>query len=340
MSTSERSRSRRTVLAPTLPQNRLDLYLARNLPEYSRSYIQRLIENRLVHVNGNAAKPSQRLQAGDIVEVEFPPPNEPPRPEDVQLAVVYEDHDMLVVDKPAGMVVHPAPGHTSRTLVNAVLSHCPGLATSDDVLRPGIVHRLDKETSGLIVIAKHRAAKEYLMGQFKSRQVTKGYLALVKGYVAEPGSTIVAPVGRDPHNRKRMTVVAGGREAITRYSVRAYFDSYTLLDVSPTTGRTHQIRVHLAHIGHPVVNDLAYGGRCRDDRILLSRERHFLHAHRLVLTPPSTERRAEFTSPLPDDLRRTLGAVTEVRRLSHRRGNGIVADAFVLADRNRHASQT
>jgi 23S rRNA pseudouridine1911/1915/1917 synthase len=216
------------------------------------------------------------------------------------LAVIYEDEAIIVVDKPAGLTVHPAPGHPSHTLVNAILAHCPGLTMKDDLMRPGIVHRLDKGTSGLIVIAKSDSAREYLVAQFKSHTVNKRYLVLVKGRLSLEQGIIEAPIGRDPHRRRRMAVVESGKQATTQYQVLEHLDDYTLLEVSPVTGRTHQIRIHLSAIGCPVVGDSTYGIKSAH------LDRQFVHACSLGLRLPSTEQYQEFTSPLPPDLRQAL----------------------------------
>jgi len=214
--------------------------------------------------------------------------------------VVYEDESILVIDKPAGLTVHPAPGHPGHTLVNAVLALCPGLTMSNDLTRPGVVHRLDKDTSGLIVIAKNDFAREYLAGQFKNRTVTKRYLVLVKGRLSPERGIIEAPIGRDPYHRRRMAIVEAGKQAITQYEVRKYLDDYTLVEVSPLTGRTHQIRVHLSAIGYPVVGDPVYGIKSA------YLDRQFIHAYHLGFRLPSTRQYQEFASPLPVDLERAL----------------------------------
>ncbi|MFO7997261.1 MAG: RluA family pseudouridine synthase [Dehalococcoidia bacterium] len=279
---------------------RLDNHLTRVLPQFSRAYLQKLIVQGYILVNGQKAKSSQRLSRTDRVTVELPPLPAHPLAEPIPLAIVYEDNDVLVIDKPAGLTVHPAPGHPSRTLVNAVLAHCPGLAMNNDLMRPGIVHRLDKDTSGLIVIAKNDFSREYLVAQFKSRAVTKGYLVLVRGRLSPEQGIVEAPIGRDPHNRRRMAIVEEGKEASTQYRVRKYLDGYTLVEVTPVTGRTHQIRVHLSAIGFPVVGDPVYGIRWPH------LDRQFVHAYRLGFRLPSTEQYQEFTSPLPPDLEQAL----------------------------------
>lgn len=292
---------RKLELVATGAGRRLDRFIAEAHPELSRSYIQRLIDGGRVTVNGRPAKASLRVSAGDRIALTVPPPAPAaPLPEEMPLRIVYEDADLLVVDKPAGLTVHPAPGHPSHTLVNAVLAHCPELAGVGGSMRPGIVHRLDKDTSGLMVVAKNDAAHRDLSSQMKARSVTKRYLVLVHGRVSPDTGVVEAPVGRDPRNRKRMAVVAGGREARTHYRVVRYLDNHTLLEVTLETGRTHQIRVHLAAIGYPVVGDEVYGRRPPVPG------RQFVHACFLGFTLPSSGERVEFSSDLPCDLQRTL----------------------------------
>jgi 23S rRNA pseudouridine1911/1915/1917 synthase len=284
---------------------RLDKYLTKVLPQFSRAYLQKLIEQGYVLVNGQITKASQRLNKTDRITVELPPLPGHPLAEPIPLAIIYEDADILVIDKPAGLTVHPAPGHPSHTLVNAILAHCPGLTTSNELMRPGIVHRLDKDTSGLIVIAKNDFAREYLAAQFKSRTVTKGYLVLVQGRLSPEQGIIEAPIGRDPHRRQRMAIVEAGKEATTQYQVRKYLDTYTLVEVTPLTGRTHQIRIHLSAIGCPVVGDPVYGIKSAHLK------RQFIHAYRLGFHLPSTKQYQEFTSPLPMDLEQALEHLSE-----------------------------
>jgi len=293
-------RTRKLGFNSPAPDVRLDRYLTQVLPQFSRAHLQRLIEQGHVLINGQRTKASQRLARSDRIAVELPPSPDHPLPEPIPLAVVYEDQDIMVIDKPAGLTVHPAPGHPSHTLVNAILAHCPGLKMSNEVMRPGIVHRLDKDTSGLIVIAKNDAAREYLAAQFKSRTVTKRYLVLVKGRLSPEQGIIEAPIGRDPHRRRRMAVMESGKQATTQYQVRKYLDNHTLLEVSPVTGRTHQIRIHLSAIGCPVVGDLTYGVKSAH------LHRQFVHAYRIGFRLPSTKQYREFTSPLPADLQQTL----------------------------------
>ena len=282
---------------------RLDTFIARRCPELSRSHARRLIDEGLVSVNGRKVKPSERVAAGLSVSVTIPPPETITLvPEAIPLTIIYQDGDIIVLDKPAGLTVHPAPGHPSGTLVNALLAACPDLRGIAGTLRPGIVHRLDKDTSGLMVVAKNDRAQRALQRQLKDRDVRKTYLALVRGVPAPREGTIAAPIGRHPKNRKKMAVVADGREATTRYRVREEIagGQYSLLEVEPVTGRTHQIRVHLAAVGHPVVGDATYG---RPSAVV---GRQFLHADKLAFAMPLGGRTVEFESPLPADLREAL----------------------------------
>ncbi len=282
---------------------RIDKYIAAEVPDLSRSLIQRLIREGLVTVNGAMTKASYRVKAGDEISIRVPPPEEMELvAEPIPLDIIYEDQDIIVVNKPAGMVVHPAYGHRSGTLVNAILAHCPELAGLDGTQRPGIVHRLDKDTSGLIIVAKNKAAKQSLQRQFKGREVRKVYLALVEGRLEPERGIIEAPIGRDPKRRKRMAVVPGGREARTEFRVLERFPAHTLVEVEPKTGRTHQVRVHFTFIGHPVAGDRVYGFR----KQRLELERQFLHAQTLGFKLPSSGRYVEFTAELPEDLREIL----------------------------------
>jgi 23S rRNA pseudouridine1911/1915/1917 synthase len=296
---------------------RLDVFLTSVLGGHSRSNIQRLIKEGFVHVDGRAAKANQPMKTGQTVVVELPEPIEPtPQAEALPLPIVYQDTDLIVVDKPAGMVVHPAAGHSSGTLVNALLHHVGDLSGIGGEKRPGIVHRLDRGTSGLMVVAKNDAAHEELSRQFHDREVEKEYIALVWGEV-QSGRRIDAPIGRDPANRKKMSAKARrSREAVTRIVKTEKFGVVlTLAHIAIHTGRTHQIRVHLSAIGHPIVGDPLYGGVHRrvpgDLRAVTHLSRPFLHAARLVFTHPTENRRMEFTSPLPDDLQRVLDELTE-----------------------------
>ncbi|MBU0703633.1 MAG: RluA family pseudouridine synthase [Chloroflexi bacterium] len=282
---------------------RLDRVISTQVPDTSRATAQRLIKDGAVTVNGRLSKPSYRVQAGDEILVRIPAESpEEVLPEDIPLDVIYEDDVLLVVNKPAGMVVHPALGHASGTLVNAVLARCPQVAEAGGPERAGIVHRLDKDTSGLILIAKDEPTRAALQQQFKRHQVVKTYLALVEDQVQPREGIIEAPVGRDKRQRKKMAVVQRGRQARTTYRAIKYFPRHTLLEVRPHTGRTHQIRVHLAWLGYPIVGDTVYGRR--HQRLLSSR--HFLHAARLRFTHPTTGEEVEFEAPLPPKLEAVL----------------------------------
>jgi 23S rRNA pseudouridine1911/1915/1917 synthase len=290
------------------------------LPEQSRSQIQRLIKDGCVRVAGREAKANQAVKTGQEIAVDIPEPVDPvPQPEALPLPILYQDHDLIVIDKPAGMVVHPAAGHSSGTLVNALLHHVDDLSGIGGERRPGIVHRLDRGTSGLMVVAKHDSAHEELARQFAEREVEKEYIALVWGEVMA-GRRIDAPIGRDPSNRKKMSSasqrVRRSREAVTRIVRAEHFGrTLTVANVAIHTGRTHQIRVHLSAIGHPIVGDALYGGVHRrvpgDVRAVTHLDRPFLHAARLAFTHPEDERRMEFTSALPDDLQRVLDELRE-----------------------------
>jgi len=288
------------------PGARLDKFVSERCRELSRTQAQKLIADGYIAVNGHAARSGLKLAAGDRVTIEIrPPPPSSLSPEAIPLKIVYEDNDLLVIDKPAGLTMHPAPGHPNHTLVNAILAHLSELPETDDWRRPGIVHRLDKDTSGLVLVAKNNAAHQNLTEQFRSRSVVKSYLVLVQGRLTPPDGIIEAPIGRDRGHRQRMAVVAAGhgREARTHYHVVRYIGHYTLLEVKPETGRTHQIRVHLAAIGYPVVGDAVYGVKS----IHLSRQ--FLHAARLGFNLPATGEFVEFQADLPPDLTQALQAI-------------------------------
>ncbi len=293
------------ILQVTESAVRLDKYLAGEYPELSRSILQKLIKHGHILVNDFEAKPSQKLGVGDKVYVALPPPEKVSlAAEPIPIDVIYEDDDLLVICKPAGLVVHPSPGHTAHTLVNALLARCPDLAGFGDAMRPGIVHRLDRDTSGLMIIARNSRAQQYLINQFKDRSVSKGYLALVKGKLTPGQGIIDAPIGRDPSNRKRMAVLDSGRQARTGYKVKEYLGGYTLLDITTETGRTHQIRVHLAAIGYPVVGDPVYGVRSPYIK------RQFVHAYRLGFRLPVSEQYREFTCELSADLKRAMELIS------------------------------
>jgi 23S rRNA pseudouridine1911/1915/1917 synthase len=283
---------------------RLDRVVRDHVPDLSRTQGQQLIEAQQVTVNGRPRKAAYRVAAGERVVVTLPPrePEIPVQPQPIPLDIIYEDEHLIVVNKPAGMVVHPAPGHPDGTLVNALLAHCPLIAEAGRRERAGIVHRLDKDTSGVLVVAKDECALQALHQQFRSRKVEKTYLALVSGRVQPPEGIIEVPIGRDPRDRQRMAALPEGRYARTRYCAVDRFAEHTLLEAYPYTGRTHQVRVHLSWLGYPVVGDTRYGPR----RQGLLKERQFLHAHRLGFTHPTTGEEMTFEAPLPSELEDVL----------------------------------
>jgi len=285
---------------------RLDKYVSEHCPKLSRTQTQKLISKGYIKVNDHVARAGLKLNAGDRLTIDLPPATPATLlPEAIPLNILYEDDDLLVIDKPAGLTVHPAPGHPAHTLVNAILSHLASLPDTGDWQRPGIVHRLDKDTSGVMMVAKNIVAHSNLADQFKARSIVKTYQVLVKGHLTPEDGIIEAPVGRDPRHRERMAVVAEsrGREARTEYHVVDYIDDYTLLEVRPETGRTHQIRVHLGAIGYPVAGDKVYGVK------LPHLPRQFVHASLLGFKLPSTGEYVEFTSPLPLDLAQALNDI-------------------------------
>ena len=299
---------------------RLDLFLRTHCPQHSRSSIQALIKAGAIRVNGQKTRPAYLVQPGDEIAVELPE-SEPStaRPEPLPLSIAYEDDDLLVVNKAAGMTVHPAPGATEGTLVNALLHHCGNLSGINGALRPGIVHRLDKETSGLMLVAKRDAAHRTLAARLQAHQIERRYAALVWGVLRGEGGRIEAPIGRHPKNRKKMAVVADGRAATTNFKVVEHCPFTTLVECQLETGRTHQIRVHLAHTGHPVFGDPVYGGRDqargirpeyrRQANWMLSLiKRQALHAKKLRFAHPTTGEMMDFTAPLPEDLQAVLEA--------------------------------
>jgi 23S rRNA pseudouridine1911/1915/1917 synthase len=300
----------------TLDGERLDRALAQLFPELSRTRAQAAIKAGAVRVNGKSVRVSHLLEVGQRIEIDAGALNaaggvggaaeSPPQAEAIPLRVVYEDEHLLVVDKAAGLVVHPAPGHATGTLVNALLAHLPGLEAGSDATRPGIVHRLDKDTSGLIVIAKDAPTHTALAQQMKEHSTVKRYLALVEGRMPAPEGVIDAPIGRDPRHRQRMALVSevnGGREARTRFKVLREIRGRSLVELQLETGRTHQIRVHLASVGHPVVGDSVYG-RAQ----LPLPPRQFLHATHLEFVYPTTGEWLIFDAPLPPDLADFLAA--------------------------------
>jgi len=285
---------------------RLDHFLVNRLPEYSRTRLQSIIKDGLVTVDGKVVQKSGLLlERGASVVVEIPPQGPSALiPEAIPLEVIFENSDLLIVNKPAGMVVHPAAGHTAGTLVNAALAHAPDLEGVGGEQRPGVVHRLDKDTSGLILLAKNDSAHRWLQSQFRSRQVEKAYLALVDGAPPTPRGRIEANIGRDPTHRKRMAILPDGkgRQAVSEYHTLRSYPGHTLLEVHPITGRTHQIRLHLAFIGCPVVGDQVYGR----SRPSLPIQRHFLHAARLTICLPGEKQPRTFEAPLPIELQAAL----------------------------------
>lgn len=283
---------------------RLDRMLAARLPDVSRTQVQELIKAGEVTVNDRPRKPAYLVEVGDRVSIMLPEQEEeePVQPEPIPLNVVYEDDSLLAVDKPAGMVVHPAPGHRSGTLVNTLLYHYPEIAQVGPRKRAGIVHRLDKDTSGILLVARTSEARALLQQQFKQREVHKTYLGLVEGQTQPPEGIIKVPIGRDPRDRKRMAAVKGGRRSVTHYEAIEYLGDYTLLEVHPRTGRTHQVRVHLSWLGYPLVGDRVYGRQRQE----LLPDRHFLHASELRFTHPTTGKEMILDTPLPSELEAVL----------------------------------
>lgn len=314
MNEHSRPRHAEFVAEPEHDGLRLDQFLAGLLPTLSRSQIQRLIKDGQVAAPIKHVRASTPVRAGMHVTVDVPPPAPAsPEPEDLPLEILYDDADVIVVDKPAGMVVHPAAGHARGTLVNALLHHVKDLSGIGGELRPGIVHRLDRGTSGVMVIAKNDAAHQELARQFKFREVEKEYVALVWG-VVQAGRRIDSAIGRDPKDPQKISSRSRhARHAVTRVTGAEHLRALSLITVAIATGRTHQIRVHLSEIGHPIVGDPVYGGVRRhlagDLRAIARLERPFLHARRLVFTHPSDHRRMEFTAELPPDLQSVLDAL-------------------------------
>ncbi len=293
---------------------RLDRFVTEALRDLSRSYVQQLIDAGRVRVDGEPRRAAFKMTPGEVVVVDAPPlVDDDLEPEAIPLDIVHEDADLIVLNKAAGMVVHPAPGHPRGTLVNALLAHAPDIAIAGSN-RPGIVHRLDKDTSGLMVVAKTDRARNALVAQWNDRSVRKGYIALVSGVVVDDEATVDAPIGRDPAQRQRMAVTARGRRAVTHFAVRERFPTSSLLDVEIETGRTHQIRVHLAFIGHPVVGDPVYGRRrgAGESGNEPQVSRQFLHAAKLGLRLMDG-REVTFEAPLPPDLAQVLEALQASR---------------------------
>ncbi|MGA2026795.1 MAG: RluA family pseudouridine synthase [Syntrophobacteraceae bacterium] len=306
---------------------RLDLFLSRVIPDLSRSHFKRLIKEDLILVNGNPVKPSYETRAGDLIMAKVPgqKTDEVLKPEPMPLDILFEDEDLLIVNKAPGLVVHPGAGHREGTLVHGLLAHCARLAVQGSPLRPGIVHRLDKDTSGALVIAKSERAYLSLVRQFKDKGVRKEYLALVYGIPAKGEGEISSLLGRHPTDRKKIAVLQNrGREALSRWRVEKDWGETALLRVQIETGRTHQIRVHLSHIGHPVVGDETYGGNRRLARnvksapvrdLLLGTQRQMLHAIRLEFTHPVTGATVSANAPLPEDFRDLIARLDCLSRL-------------------------
>jgi 23S rRNA pseudouridine1911/1915/1917 synthase len=303
----------KTIVPENAPA-RLDVFLTGQFPDFSRSRIQQLIRDGRVLVDGQLTdKSGLTIKSGQEIVLEIPPPvTTEITGEKIDLVIIYEDENVLVVDKPAGMVVHPAYGHGSGTLVNAILGREGELPLINGEFRPGIVHRLDKETSGLILIAKNDRSLHYLQDQFKSRKVEKNYLALVDGHPPTPVGRVDAPIGRDPRNRKKMAVVEPGlgREAVTDFQMVQEFRNHTYLGIHPLTGRTHQIRVHMRFLGCPVTGDTVYGLK----KPSVTLKRHFLHATRLVIGLLDEDRPRIFTAGLPTELQIVLDELSTADR--------------------------
>lgn len=276
---------------------RLDILIGQLDNELTRSRVQKLIAGQAVEVNGHSCKANYKVRAGDLISVEFPEPELlEVKAEDIPLDIVYEDADLMIINKPQGMVVHPAAGNYSGTLVNALLKQCHDLSGINGVIRPGIVHRIDKDTSGLLMVAKNDKAHLDLASQIKEHTAARRYIALVHGNIAEPGGVVDAPIGRDLKDRKKMSVITrNSKPAITRYKILERFGEYTLVECALETGRTHQIRVHMAFLGHPVAGDQVYGPRKNP----LGLKGQALHAFALQFTHPSGGRAMEFTVDLP-----------------------------------------
>ena len=305
-------------------EERIDVYLASQAKELTRSRAQELIRQKLVEVNRSPVKASYRLKAGDRILLTLPPPR--PcllEPEPVPFNIVYEDASLLVIDKPPGVVIHPSPGHATGTLVHGLLQHCRDLSGIGGVLRPGIVHRLDKDTSGLVVVAKMDRVHTALSAQFKAGKVRKAYLALVHGLFSRKEGVIDLPIARHPQRRKEMAVSSVGKKAITHWEkIEEFGEHFTLLLVRPRTGRTHQIRVHLSHLGHPIVGDPVYGHRKNRWQKVFSGvtdsvprvHRQMLHAKRLGFIHPETGKDCEFEAPMPADMVECIEMLRSLKR--------------------------
>jgi 23S rRNA pseudouridine1911/1915/1917 synthase len=308
------------LVTPSDSGKRLDLFIASCISDCSRSVATNLIRSGKIQVQGMVRKPGYRIKAGDKICGSIPPPT--PilfKPEPISINILHEDDDIIVINKQPGLVVHPAPGHYSGTLVNALLYHCPKLNGIGGALRPGIVHRLDKDTSGVLVIAKDDRAHIHLSRQFKSRRIKKAYLALVYGKMESDSGSVSLPIGRHPVDRKKMSTNSRkSRVAETTWQIRERFELASLIEVNLKTGRTHQIRVHCAAIKHPVLGDRVYGPRKRgknvayNDNLFGMVSRQMLHAWRIALTHPATEEMVSFEAPIPDDMQAVITALRQI----------------------------
>ncbi len=307
------SNIRQYIVTPDGAGKRLDAWLSTLAADLSRARIQALIQEGHILLNAKPVKPSHKLASGQAISLCVPPPVDVElKPEDIPLDVLFEDSDLIVINKPAGLVVHPAAGHASGTLVNALLAHCPDLAGIGGEKRPGIVHRLDRDTTGVMVVAKNETAMRSLVNQFRHRQVTKEYLALVWGHLNPPSGRAETLIGRNPNDRKKMcTEPHVGRPAVTLYETAETFKAASLVRVRIETGRTHQIRVHMAYLGHSIVGDPQYGRPRRDALPVPVPPRQMLHAARLAFTHPTTGRSLAFDAPLPADMQALLAALAD-----------------------------
>ncbi|MFR0822760.1 MAG: RluA family pseudouridine synthase [Clostridia bacterium] len=287
---------------------RIDAYISKKMQDISRAMVQKLLEEKQIQVNGITPKPSYKVQAGDTISIQIKPPKETNlQAQEIPIEIMYEDEDILVVNKPKGLVVHPGNGNPDGTLVNAIMAKCKdGLSGIGGEIRPGIVHRLDKDTSGLLIVAKNDKAHITMSEQIKNRQVKKTYIALVKGIITEREATINMPIGRSTKDRKKMAVTKDGKEAITHFKVIKRYQkteaSYSLLEVKIETGRTHQIRVHMAQIGHPIIGDMVYSNGKNEFGV----EGQCLHAQKLAFKHPTTGKQIEIEAPLPTYLQDIL----------------------------------
>lgn len=292
-------------LTAEISGKRMDAWLSGKIGDYSRTYIQKLVEDGSIRVNGGAVRTNYKLKEGDIVRIEIPTPEKlDVCAEDIKLDILYEDKDIVVINKPRGMVVHPAAGNYTGTLVNALMEHCKGsLSDINGIIRPGIVHRIDKDTSGVLVVAKNNSAHEKLSAKLKDHDIERIYIAVVEGIIREESGKIDAPVGRHPVERKKMSVnTKNGRRAVTHFKVLERFSDTTLVECRLETGRTHQIRVHMSFIGHPLIGDTVYGRKKQACEI----KGQALHARLLGFVHPATGEYVEFTAEPPEDFKQLV----------------------------------